>query len=497
MIRASRLWLVAGLLATLTVPLGAATQELYISTEVFDRPAIRVLQDYTLRPDDTARQIVVVGGNARIEGRVSEDVVVVLGKAELASTAVIEGSFVVVGGTVQIADGAKVNRDFVVIGGSDAPAAFTPGGQAVVIGTAGFGERLRALVPWLTNGLLLGRPIVPGLGWVWVVAAVFFFLNLLLNLIFDAPVRSCASTLRTTPFSAFIAGLLVLLLVGPVCVLLAISVIGIAVIPFLVCALIAAAILGRVGFARWIGMSVIPQDDLQDRGQSLRSFVIGSAVMAVAYVIPFVGFLVWILAGVFGLGSATLAFYGSYRRENPRPPKKVAAPAVVAPPDGGGSGEAPLPAPAAAVAVEPAPSPVAVAPSELVAFPKAEFIPRLAALVLDTIAIAIVAQLLNLDHDYDFPVGRVFVLLALVYHVAFWTLRGTTLGGIICQLRVVRIDGRKLEFPESLVRGLTGIFSLAVAGLGFLWILRDPERQGWHDRVAGTYVVRVPRAYPI
>jgi uncharacterized RDD family membrane protein YckC len=47
------------------------------------------------------------------------------------------------------------------------------------------------------------------------------------------------------------------------------------------------------------------------------------------------------------------------------------------------------------------------------------------------------------------------------------------------------------------VRGLTGIFSLAVVGIGFLWILRDPERQAWHDRVAGTYVVKVPRHYPI
>jgi uncharacterized RDD family membrane protein YckC len=61
---------------------------------------------------------------------------------------------------------------------------------------------------------------------------------------------------------------------------------------------------------------------------------------------------------------------------------------------------------------------------------------------------------------------------------------------MICQLRVVRIDGKPLEFAESLVRGLTGIVSLAVVGLGFFWMLRDPDRQTWHDRVAGTYVVK-------
>jgi uncharacterized RDD family membrane protein YckC len=48
-----------------------------------------------------------------------------------------------------------------------------------------------------------------------------------------------------------------------------------------------------------------------------------------------------------------------------------------------------------------------------------------------------------------------------------------------------------------LIRGLSGIFSIAVFGLGFLWVLRDPERQGWHDRIAGTYVVKVPRNYPL
>jgi uncharacterized RDD family membrane protein YckC len=50
---------------------------------------------------------------------------------------------------------------------------------------------------------------------------------------------------------------------------------------------------------------------------------------------------------------------------------------------------------------------------------------------------------------------------------------------------------------DALVRGLSGIFSLAVVGLGFLWILRDAERQAWHDKIAGTYVVKVPRNWPL
>ena len=521
MIRSTR-WLTAtAVLAVLTIPLAAAAPQAEFDT--FDRPSVRILQDYTLRAGETAREVVVIGGDARIEGHVTENVVVILGKAELTSTAVVDGTFVAVAGTAEIADGAKVREDFVVVGDANTAPSFAPGGQHVVIGTAGLGTQMRSMVPWLTHGLLLGRPIVPWLGWVWLVAGVFFFLNLCLNLIFDAPVRACATTLRETPFSAFIAGLLVMLLFGPVCVLLAVSVIGIAVVPFVLCAIVAASIIGRVGFARWLGMSLVAQSDPEDRAQSTRSFLIGSVLMGVTYMIPFIGFVVWILAGVFGLGSATLAFYAKYRRENPKRPKKgkgaplqsdvapgdlplqvdavdpalqtddvvVIPHAVDLPPEGGtygsggsqpGAGDQPL-------------GNSYTRSAGPVAYPKATFSERLAALGIDLVVVGIIAQLLSLDrHSSD---GRLVVLLALVYHVSFWTWRGTTLGGIICQLRVVRTDGRPLDFPESLIRGITGIISLVIAGLGFFWILRDPDRQGWHDRVAGTFVIKVPRAYPV
>jgi uncharacterized RDD family membrane protein YckC len=114
------------------------------------------------------------------------------------------------------------------------------------------------------------------------------------------------------------------------------------------------------------------------------------------------------------------------------------------------------------------------------------------------VLIAILAQIVRLDRLFGewSPDGNL-LLVALVYHIAFWTWKQTTVGGIICQLRVIRIDGAPLRFAEAFIRGLSGIFSLVFAGIGFLWILRDPERQAWHDRIAGTFVVNVPRNWPI
>ena len=81
------------------------------------RSILRIWQDYVLRPDDAVRQVVVIFGTATIEGRVDGDVVVVLGQARLASTAVVHGSVVVVAGDVTLAQGAVIRQDLVVVGG--------------------------------------------------------------------------------------------------------------------------------------------------------------------------------------------------------------------------------------------------------------------------------------------------------------------------------------------------------------------------------------------
>ena len=59
--------------------------------------------------------------------------------------------------------------------------------------------------------------------------------------------------------------------------------------------------------------------------------------------------------------------------------------------------------------------------------------------------------------------------------------------------RIVRADGQPLQLGDAFIRGLAGILSGVVAGLGFLWMLKAPERETWHDKIAGTMVVKVPR----
>jgi uncharacterized RDD family membrane protein YckC len=88
-------------------------------------------------------------------------------------------------------------------------------------------------------------------------------------------------------------------------------------------------------------------------------------------------------------------------------------------------------------------------------------------------------------------------MMFFAYCALFWAWQGTTLGGIVCNLRITRADGKRLEFVDAFVRALGAVLSVAAFGIGFLWILRDPQQQAWHDKIAGTIVVKVPKGTPL
>ena len=112
------------------------------------------------------------------------------------------------------------------------------------------------------------------------------------------------------------------------------------------------------------------------------------------------------------------------------------------------------------------------------------------ALLLDMILVGVVLSTLRIGH-------HVMLLVLAGYGAVMWKLRGTTIGGSICGLRVVRLDGRAIDWPTAIARALGAFLSMFVVGLGFIWVVFDSERQSWHDKIAGTVVVHVPRGTPL
>ena len=90
---------------------------------------------------------------------------------------------------------------------------------------------------------------------------------------------------------------------------------------------------------------------------------------------------------------------------------------------------------------------------------------------------------------------RTLLLLLIVgFYGLFWTRRGQTLGMASWRLRVEREDGGLLTWADTARRlGWAGA-SLLPLGLGYVWILIDPQRRAWHDRLSGTRVVVLPKA---
>jgi uncharacterized RDD family membrane protein YckC len=512
-------------------PNSAGTQPDDFERITYARPVVRVGTPLNLGQNSAVRDAVVIMADATIAGRVFGDIVVVLGNLRLEPTAEVEGSIVVVGGVATVLPGAKLDNDFAIIGGAiDAPPGFTPRGEHVLIGPPELGEAMREITPFFTRGLLWGRVIVPSLSWIWTFVAIVLLINLAIAVTFPSAVTASARTLATRPLATAVVGMLSLLLFAPIVTILAISVVGIIVIPFVSCALVIAWVLGKVSVAQWLGSRVIRQEDPDSRGQAVRSMLIGFVVLCLVYMVPLIGLAAWAMVGVLGLGAATLTAMSGLKRERPVPPPQPIAPPPT-PESGpssfsGSSGPAgPIPdaapmasasadpfvpepaAPASAAAVPGLASAVASPPfmspppaaaitiGDLLSCPKANFLDRLVAAVLDFFLVAIAYNLLDFDlwrHE-----GNMFFLLLIAYHIVFWAWKGTTVGGIVCSLRVVKTNGAALQPADAVVRGLAGLFSIAALGIGFLWILRDPERQSWHDRIAGTYVVSVPRSWPL
>jgi uncharacterized RDD family membrane protein YckC len=124
--------------------------------------------------------------------------------------------------------------------------------------------------------------------------------------------------------------------------------------------------------------------------------------------------------------------------------------------------------------------------ADALSLPRAGFWIRILALLIDTIIVGVVFNVL--DHH-----TRLQLVALAAYGAIMWKLKGTTVGGIVCNLKIVRTDGREIDWSTAVVRALGCFLSLVVCGLGFIWIAFDPGRQAWHDKIAGTAVVRVPQ----
>ncbi len=484
-------------------------------------------ESVVLRRDEVVPQVVVVQGSATIDGVVTGDVVVISGKARINGT--VWGNVVNVGRGVVLGSGARVRGDAVgVLGGVRLGPDSLIGGDAVGViggikkqpGARVLGEEVLPvsfgplsgpdgldLPEWLTDAVmtsfkelvLLGRPLSLQVGWVWAVLAVFMGIYLLF-------------------------GLLMVPLVPLVLIILAGTGVLLMVVPFVAAAVFLAGLLGKAALLLFLGQAIGRQFKAQL--PPLVAILLGGALLAGLYLVPFLGLLLLKVTDMWALGAAMVALFIGLRRERPQPevaaagpvPPRAPEPVFAATPATATAPSATVDSVAAVTQVTPEETPATplfgAAPgaaaaigatagafeappafAEMPATPEALTLPRVGfkdrflATCIDWLILAMICG----------PLGLMsyFMLLFPAYFAAMWVWKQTTVGGTVLRLKVVRTDGRRLDWPTAVVRALGALFGSVAAGLGYFWAGWDAEKQGWHDKIAGTVVVKTEQVRPL
>ncbi|MBS0662635.1 MAG: RDD family protein [Verrucomicrobia bacterium] len=448
--------------------------------------------DANLAKDQTADAVVSIFGNSTSEGVVTDSVVAVLGNSRV--TGSVDGSvvavlgnayvnskvgdgIVAVLGNVELGPDAEVNNQVVAIGGRvirDPKAAVH--GEVQNVSFGGVFTELTWLHAWLTKCALYGRLLAfgPNLMWAWWIALGFLAFYVVLALLFGRGIEKCAETLEQRPGYSILSALLTVLLGPVVVILLAITGVGLLVVPFIGVALFVAGLFGKAVMLAWLGRRVTNLIGIQSAALAV---LVGGVIVLLLYTVPVLGLVIYKLFGWIGLGVVVYTIILATKREKAAPPPP--APGAIPPVTPGGD-------PAAAGLMPLAVAPVPPAVASAASLPRAGFWIRIAALLLDLILIGILFALVHAS-------GKLLLLTLAAYGAGMWRLRGSTIGGIVCGLKVVRLDDREVDWATAIVRALACFLSFVVLGFGFIWVVFDDGRQSWHDKIAGTAVVHVPK----
>ena len=126
---------------------------------------------------------------------------------------------------------------------------------------------------------------------------------------------------------------------------------------------------------------------------------------------------------------------------------------------------------------------------------KAGFWIRVVAFIIDSIIVGVVNSIIAaiLSSSTSGRTG-IQTLLGIIYFTYFWSASspwpGQTVGDKLLNLRVIRTDGTDLTIVQALIRYVGLFVSFLVIFIGVIWVAFDPNKQGWADKIAGTYVIK-------
>lgn len=115
---------------------------------------------------------------------------------------------------------------------------------------------------------------------------------------------------------------------------------------------------------------------------------------------------------------------------------------------------------------------------------------RFIALFIDGIVLGIIYWLLAMLTGRAELGGFASFIVGVLYQIYFLTSQnGQTPGKRVMGIRVVKVSGAPLTAADVIIRYIGYYINTAIFMLGWIWAIFDANKQGWHDKLAGTYVV--------
>jgi hypothetical protein len=243
-------------------------------------------QSLNVGADETVDKAVAIGGSITIAGHVRRDAVAIGGSVTLQPGARVEGDAVAIGGSVSVADGATLEGDNVSLGGT-IPTTIGSMTRWVVGGPHMFS--MFSFASRLTRAVLL------------------FVIALLIAIAFPGALARIGVYLVNRPGLSALGGVAILLGFVPLCVLLAMTIIGIPLIPVAVMLLAALFLFGFTVSAAWLGDRMPGR---QEHRAPTKSVARGGAILVVVGLVPWIGTAALILVAAVSAGATLLSRFG-------------------------------------------------------------------------------------------------------------------------------------------------------------------------------------------
>ena len=121
---------------------------------------------------------------------------------------------------------------------------------------------------------------------------------------------------------------------------------------------------------------------------------------------------------------------------------------------------------------------------------KVGFGTRFLAFLIDAIGTGLISSILARGDQAAST--SISTLIGVVYFCYFWSSygKGQTVGMRALNIKVVKTDGSYLDVVGAFLRYVGMVISIIPLFLGLIWVAFDAQKQGWHDKIAGTYVVK-------